>query len=115
VTRTWVRMGATVLGLTVLIGCGNDDGNGGATAADLQARVAGIRELAASRDPELVATELDELRASVEDLRDRGELDDERAAAILEAADVVEAQLGLITTTTTTTAPPVEYEEDDDD
>ena len=92
------------LGLAVLAGCGDDPSpNGGTAAAELQARVAEIRALAESRDAEAVAVELRDLRLTVEDLQGRGELDDERAAAIVSAAEAVDAQLGLITTTTTTT------------
>ena len=100
--RRWLAAVALPL---LAAGCGQsaDDSS---VAQDLQASVAEIRAFAVAREPAYVEAMLDDLRADVDALLQRGAIDRGRAAAIVAAADEVGAQLALITPTTTTTAPP---------
>lgn len=97
------RLLAALLAAGVLVGgCGGDSRNvSGSAAAELQPRVAEIRQLAAQRQADRVAAKLAELRAQVADLVERRELSERAAQQILAAARRVEGQLALITTTTT--------------
>ena len=93
-------------------GCGggsdalSDDG-----AASLGATVVALRAAAEAGDVERARSEIVALRTSVAALRSDGDISDDRAVEVLDAATEVESSLLLITTTTTT-APP---DEDDDD
>jgi hypothetical protein len=71
-----------------------------------------VRTATASGDRALADAALADVRASVEQLRASGAIDDDKAAEILAAANDVGSSLALMpTTTTTTTTPPA----DDDD
>ena len=101
------------LAAALLVGCGAGPPElGDAAAVTLESRVAEIRDLATRRQPALVEAKLAELRIVVDDLRGRGELSDQRARQVLDAASAVTRQLALITTTTT---QPVEGDKDPDD
>ena len=106
-----------VVALSVAVaGCGADKpditDNAG---AQLQARVAEIRRLAAERQADQVAAKLAELRKVTEDLRAADQLSDDAARKVIAAAEAVQAQLALITTTTTTTPPPPREDKDRDE
>ncbi|HEX4906288.1 MAG TPA: hypothetical protein VFU93_12610 [Acidimicrobiales bacterium] len=104
---------AVGLCVAVLAACGGDDPAVSGAARDaLAPRVAEIRALAESGAPESAALKLEELRIAVEELRAAGELSEEGARAVLEAAALVESQLDLITTTT---QAPLDDEDDEDD
>lgn len=105
---------AVGLCVAVLAACGGDDPAVTGAARDaLAPRVAEIRALAESGEPESAALELEELRTAVEELRAAGELTEEGARTVLEAAAQVESQLVLITTTTQ--PPPDDEDRDDED
>ena len=116
--RLGVFAGAITLALAVGA-CGSGEGLGlvsETASAELTPRVTEIRGLAAGGHPEFAAAKLLELEALVEQLRERGDLSDEGAAAVLAAAFEVEEQLLLITTTTTaTTVPPTTAPPDEDE
>ena len=87
------RLGALLL--CVLMACGQDaDGIGQRAAAVLEPQVQQVRAAATNGDRARAAAMLAELRETVADLRQRGELDEEGAAKVLAAAAAVEAQLG---------------------
>jgi hypothetical protein len=119
------QLGRTLAGavasLTLLAACGSDSPGISEDASNtLEYQVEAVRASAQSFDPEGVERRLAELRSSVAQLKEAGELDDERSAEILAAAADVEAQLDAVPTTTTTTTappppPPVEDEDKDDD
>jgi hypothetical protein len=87
-----------------------------AAAVRLQPQVQALREAAASGSVDAANHELTDLRRLVGELSSTGELGEEGASHILDAAERVEANLSLLatttsttsttTTTTTTTAPP---------
>lgn len=80
--------------LLVLMACGQEAGGiGGRAAAALEPQVQQVRTAATNGDRAGVAAKLAELRQTVADLRQSGELDDEGAARVLAAAAGVEAQL----------------------
>lgn len=79
-----------------------------AAAIELAERVGQVRTDATAGDADAARAGLADVRAAVEELRDRGELAERAGARILAAAADVEQSLALITTTTsppTTTAP----------
>ena len=87
------RLG-TIL-LLVLMACGQEaDGIGRSAADALEPPVRQVRAAATNGDRAAAAAKLAELRQTVADLRQRGELDDGGAAKVLAAAAAVEAQLG---------------------
>ena len=92
--------------LLVLVGCGQEDAGIGQTAsAALNPQVQEVRSAAASGDRVGAARELAELRQTVADLRQRGELSESAAAKVLAAAAEVEAQLEAGMTPATQVAP----------
>lgn len=101
-----MRRLATVL-LFVLMACGQEAGGiGQRAAAVLEPHVQQVRAAATNGDRAGAAARLAELRQTVADLRQRGELDEEGAPKVLAAAAAVEVQLGsgstLATQVTTT-------------
>ena len=87
------RLGPLVL--VVLMACGQQaDGIGQSAAAALQPQVQQVRVAATNGDRAGAAARLAELRQTVADLRQRGQLSEEGAAKVLAAAAAVEAQLG---------------------
>ena len=87
------RLG-TIL-LLVLMACGQEaDGIGRSAADALEPRVQQVRAAATNGDRAGAAAKLAELRETVADLRQRGELTERGAAKVLAAAAAVEAQLG---------------------
>lgn len=98
----WSWCAAIVLYLVAACGPAVDTGNEPAIG-DLRSRVAEIRALASSRQPDQAAAKIAELRGIVERLRARGEMSGPTAEEIGLAADAVLSQLALITTTTTST------------
>jgi len=118
-------VGAALAAVAGISACGSGGGGvGDEVAGPLQDRVAAVRE-AAPRDRERAVLQLAALREEVARYRDAGDLSDEAAQRILDAADGVEDVLpaaGAALTTTTvppTTAPPTPAtapaEEGDDD
>jgi len=94
------RLGTLLL--LVLMACGQEaDGIGQSAAAALEPQVQQVRAAATNGDRVGAAAKLAELRQTVADLRQRGELSEEGAAKVLAAAAAVEAQLGSATTPTT--------------
>jgi hypothetical protein len=74
-------------------------------AATLQNRVAEIRTSAESGRPGLARTELRKLVELVVSRLDAGRIDDGRAAPILDAAEAVDEQLGLVPRASPTESP----------
>jgi hypothetical protein len=75
-----------------------------AASARLQPQVQALREAAATGNPDAANHELDDLRRLVGELSSTGELGDDGARRILDAAERVEDNLALLATTTTTTS-----------
>lgn len=87
------RLGTLLL--LVMMACGQEaDGIGQSAAAALQPQVQQVRAAATNGDRARAAAVLAEIRETVADLRQSGELNEERAAKVLAAAAAVEAQLG---------------------
>ena len=87
--------------LLLLVACGQEGaGIGEGAAAALEPRVQQVRAAATTGDRAGAARELAELRRTVADLRQRGELTEDGAAKVLAAAAEVEARLGTTTPTT---------------
>jgi hypothetical protein len=102
-----------VVALLGLASCGGSgSGISSAAGAELQLRVAAIREAAAGGDRDAAEDQLAQLRVKVVQFRADDKVDDSAAARILRAAGAVETELALLTppssttTTTTTTEPP---------
>ena len=88
--------------LLVLMACGQEAGGiSQRAAAALEPQVQQVRAAATNGDRAGAAAKLAELRQTVADLRQSGELNDEGAARVLAAAADVEAQLGPGTTPAT--------------
>jgi hypothetical protein len=88
------RLGTLLL--LVLMACGQEaDGIGERAAGALEPQVQQVRAAATRGDRAGATARLAELRQTVADLRQRGELDETGAAKVLAAAAVVEAQLGF--------------------
>ena len=112
-----LRHGVAASALTALLiasaGCGGSAVSVTPGAVrDLSARVTDVRRAAIAHDADAARRALESLRRRVATLRTRGEISDERAAAVLAAATRLDAHLDLVTTTTvttttTTTGPPV--------
>lgn len=102
------RLLALVVVAGVLVaGCGDENSDvSDSAAAELQPRVAEIRQLAGQRQADQVAAKLAQLRSRVTDLVQRGELSERAGQEIVASLDGVQGQLALITTTTTTTTTP---------
>jgi len=99
-----VRRRLAPLLLLVLVACGQETAGIGARAsAVLDPQVQQVRASATAGDRAGVAAKLVELRQTVADLLQRGELSEAGAARVLAAAADVEAQLGPVATTTPTT------------
>jgi len=104
--------------LSVFNGCGGSSGVSSLAGAQLQLRVAAIRDAAARGDRNTAESQLAQLRVDVVQFRADNKVNDSAATRILRAADVVQAQLALLvspapatttstsTSTTTTTRPP---------
>jgi hypothetical protein len=79
---------------------------------NLAAEVAAVRTAAAQQDPAAAKLALDQLRATLLQLEQQGQVSATRAGAILSAAATVQDQLATLPattappTTTTTAAPP---------
>jgi hypothetical protein len=106
--RRWVKRVLCVVLLALvpvmLAACGGDSTSmSDAAASTLHAHVAAVRAAVTARDATGAARALDELRASVDQLRRHDDLAPDRAREILVAATQVRSQLVAITTTTTTT------------
>ena len=92
--------------LVLSVGCGQEGaGIGQSASAALDPQVQQIRAAATRGDRAAAARELAELRQTVADLRQRGELSEAAAARVLAAASEVEARLGAGTTAATQVAP----------
>lgn len=92
--------------LLVLVSCGQHaTGIGQRASAALDPQVQQVRAAATAGDQAGAARKLAELRQTVADLRQRGELSEEGAAKVLAAAAEVETQLGSGTTPTTQVSP----------
>lgn len=107
------QVAVVVLAAAALTGCGGDDPAVPAGAgAQLNARVAAIRQAATAGDRSAAELRLSELRQAVGELQGAGELAESTASRILARAAVVEANLTSLTTTTTTTQPPEDHGDD---
>src|SRR5215210_9300031 len=101
-----VRRRLVPLLLVVLVACGQDaDGIGRTASAALAPQVQLVRASLTNGDRAGAERRLDELRRTVAELRQRGELSDKGAAKILDAAAEVEARLGSGTPSATTVSP----------
>ena len=102
------RLGGLLL--VVLMACGQEgDGIGQSAAAALEPQVQQVRAAATNGDRAGAAAKLAELRQTVADLRQSGDLNEAGATKVLAAAAAVEAQLGSGSTPTaqvTTTLGP---------
>jgi hypothetical protein len=106
-SRRVARAGMTGLAMVlVLAGC--SDGGGvslsmtSGAASQLRTGVDAVHAAVASGDRTQAVQALANLQTTVTQLRDQGQVSNDRAAAILGAAADVEAQLGLLPTTTST-------------
>ena len=101
------RIAATallVVALFVLGSCGGSgSGVSSAAGAQLQWRVAAVREAAARGDRSTADDQLAHLRVDVVEFRAAHKVDDAAATRILRAAGAVETQLSLLASATTTT------------
>jgi hypothetical protein len=99
-----VRPRLALLLLLVLVACGQETaGIGAGASAVLDPQVQQVRASATAGDRAGVAAKLVELRRTVADLRQRGELSEAGADRVLAAAADVEAQLGPVAPITPTT------------
>jgi hypothetical protein len=101
------RIAAVALVVTALASLGACGGSGSgissSAAAQLQLRVAAIRDAAAHGDGSAAESQLADLRVDVVEFRAGNKLDDAAARRILHAADAVGVQLSLLEPPTTTT------------
>lgn len=120
-SRRWAVV--TVAALVALGACGRGGGDlPEAAAARLEPHIAAIRAAASAGDRAGAEAAVTQLRATVAQMEQAGEIPGERAADVLAGAAAVEAQLGLLPAPTTTTtvaptppAPPDDRERDDED
>lgn len=99
--------------LLALVACGQEAaGIGRSASAVLDPQVQQVRALATSGDRAGAQRVLAELRQSVADLAQRGELSDAGAARVLAAAAEVEALLGPATAPTTQVSPTTSGQRD---
>jgi hypothetical protein len=113
VRRPIASAALSLVALFVFSACGGGSGVSSAASAQLQLRVAAIRNSAAQGDRGAAESQLAQLRVDVVQFRAADKIDDSAAKRILNAAGVVEAKLALLsapetttTETTTTTKPP---------
>lgn len=101
------RIGSVLLlFVLLLVGCGQEGaGIGQSAAASLDPQVEEVRAAATSGDHAEALRELAELRQTVAELRQRGELSEPAAARVLAAAAEVEARLEPGITPATQVAP----------
>lgn len=100
------RLGPVLVLLVLLVACGQGgDGIGQSASAALDPHVQQVRAAATRGDRTGAARALTELRQTVADLRERGDLSEAGAARVLAAAAEVEAGLGAGATPTTQVAP----------
>jgi len=113
------RLGRAIVGAAAVVliaACGSESpGLSDEASQSLQYQVGAVRQSTQSFDPAGVEQRLAELRASVAQLNEAGEVDDARAAEILAAAADVAAQIDVVPTTTTTAPPPPPTFDDDED
>jgi hypothetical protein len=88
----------------VLGSCGSSSRISSEAGAQLQLRVAAIRDAAARGDRDAAATQLTELRVVVVRFRADDKVDDTAATRILQAAEAVQAELARLEPLSTTTA-----------
>ena len=93
--RLLATLVAAVVAVTVA-GCGSGEGVGQAASAALTPQVAAVRAAAEAGNRDQALASLAVLRQSVARLRTSGDLTQEGAATVLEAAAGVEAQLALL-------------------
>lgn len=99
--------------LLLLVACGQDAaGIGQRGFAALDPQVQQVRASATSGDFAGAQRTLAEMRQTVADLRQRGELSEAGASRVLAAAAAVEAQLGPATTSTTQVPPTTSGQRD---
>lgn len=92
--RTAARLSATVLAVALLLGgCASPAAYSEETAQDLQQRVLAVTDAAASSDFSAAQMRIDELRVAANDALARGDVSDERFAAITSALDLVETDV----------------------
>ena len=106
-SRRWAAL--SLAAVLALAACGAGGGDlSQAAAARLGPQVAAIRSAATAGDRAGAEAAVAQLRATIAQMEQAGEIPGERAKDMLAAAAAVEAQLGLLPapTTTTTTAPP---------
>jgi hypothetical protein len=100
-------LGACFVIALVGSGCGGSDhALNPQVSAQLDAAVGRITTAVQARDITTTSAQLADLRKSVLVFRSRGDLSDAAATRILNAADVVQSDLGLITPNTTTSPTP---------
>lgn len=101
-----MRRVVIALGIVAILvsSCGGNDPQRAFTAR-LQERVASIRELAEAGKPGLARDRLENLVTSVTSRLDRGLIDEGWALEILESAEAVDIQLGLLPAPSRSTAP----------
>ncbi len=92
--RTSTVLTAALLSVTLLLaGCASPAAYSEETAQDLQQRVLAVTDAAASADYAAAQVRIDELRVAANDALARGELSEERHAAIVSALDLVESDI----------------------
>ena len=92
--RTATALTATMLAVTLLLGgCASPAAYSEETAQDLQQRVLAVTDAAAAADYAAAQVRIDELRAAANDALAKGDLSEERHAAIVSALDLVESDI----------------------
>ena len=93
-SRTTAVLTATMLAGTLLLsGCASPTVYSEETAQDLQQRVLAVTDAAAGADYPAAKVRIDELRAAANDALARGDISDERHAAIVSALDLVKSDV----------------------
>ena len=101
------------LALLLLVACGQEGaGIGQSASAALDPQVQQVRAAATSGDRAGAARELAELRQTVAELRQQGDLSEAGAARVLAAAAEVEARLAAGTTASTLVTPTIPGQSD---
>ena len=107
-----VCAGAALAFACLTAGCGTKAALTSTAAHTLGDQVAAVRLAAGQRDPAAARLALDQLRTTLAQLEQHGQVSATRAGAILSDVTAVQDQLGLLPTpttaapTTTTTEPP---------
>jgi len=111
--RTATVLTATALAVTLLLsGCASPAAYSEETAQNLQQRVLAVTDAAATADYAAAQVRIDELRVAANDALARGEISEERHAAIASALDLVESDVDAALATEAAAAEAVRLAEE---